>query len=1021
MKRSAGLIVAILAAGILGLVPVASPGAPQKAEPAGTAGRDFVYVCRDGGAGGYEAFPDVCRLQDGRLICVFYASYGHVGLPNDRWPKGGRIDCAFSGDEGKTWTKARTLYDGPDDDRDPSIVQLPSGRLLCNFFSLRKKDGAAGGWDGLGTRLVESDDAGRTWSAPRTISGDYYGSSPIRLLPDGGLILGLYKEEGGKSWGASIRSEDGGKTWGPVVDIPNGGWKLDAETDIIPLKDGSLLAVEREPSTSMGSSISKDGGRTWSVSKPLGFPGHCPYLLRTKDGAIVLAHRLPQTSLHYSYDEGRHWSENVPVDDFIGAYPSMVELKDGSILIVYYEEGRGSDIRARKFRLGPGGVEWLSFGMGSVPGLPRAAQKEGSAADESFVPSARLAREGNVWRIKGQRHEVTLDLDGLRLTVKTPGGTWALRPSFEGDLVLGDAGGREVGRFRLSSAAQKTAAPYRSGFQSGVVVSLAGFPAPAGDRANARIQLYVALDGRDEDLFCRILAEDGEVRVRELLWPAAVEPGSFDATVVPFMQGMLLPKSWPRKVALYESICYGRGLYMPWWGYQQGRAAAMVLLETPADAGVRFEHPAGGPTRMDVRWVHSLGRWAYPRQVRFCFLDAGNYVDLAKRYRKSVIESGRLVSLKEKIARNPLVARLIGAPVVHTSILYHVQPASSYYDKKDPAKNHQLVTFDARAAGLRSLAAQGVGRAYVHLDGWGYRGYDNLHPDVLPPCPEAGGWEGMKRFADACDGLGYVFAIHDQYRDYYLDGPTYNPRHGVMTEDGGRTFDSTWYGGVQTFLCSSLAPGYVRRNHAEILAHGVKLRGAYLDVFSVVPGDECYDPEHPVTRGESLKYRGECFDYVRSWGGVVSSEEPADWAVPYLDLVHHGPFALDPNPGSGPAMGIPIPLFDLVYHDAILLPWSLGKGAWGIPENDLGFLHGLGNAGLPYLSIAPSEEELSRVKVLCALNARVGLLEMTKHEFLEGSLRRQRFTYADGTTVTIDLDAGTYAVSPELQIPAAIR
>ena len=55
---------------------------------------------------------------------------------------------------------------------------------------------------------------------------------------------------------------------------------------------------------------------------------------------------------------------------------------------------------------------------------------------------------------------------------------------------------------------------------------------------------------------------------------------------------------------------------------------------------------------------------------------------------------------------------------------------------------------------------------------------------------------------------------------------------------------------------------------------------------------------------------------MRAWGGVVSSEEPSDWSVPYLDLVHHGPFVLNPDPGKGPAMGIPIPLFNLVYHDA---------------------------------------------------------------------------------------------------------
>jgi hypothetical protein len=91
-------------------------------------GREFVLVCRDGGAGGYEAFPDVCRLADGRLMAVFYAGYDHVSLPTAKWPKGGRIDYALSSDEGRTWTKARLLYDGPDDDRDPSILQLLSGK-----------------------------------------------------------------------------------------------------------------------------------------------------------------------------------------------------------------------------------------------------------------------------------------------------------------------------------------------------------------------------------------------------------------------------------------------------------------------------------------------------------------------------------------------------------------------------------------------------------------------------------------------------------------------------------------------------------------------------------------------------------------------------------------------------------------------------------------------------------------------------------------------------------------------------
>jgi sialidase-1 len=317
----------------------------------------FVYVCEDAGAGGYEAFPDVCRLSDGRLMCVFYAGYGHVAMPNAKLPKGGRIAYCTSADEGRTWTRAQTLYDGPDDDRDPSIVQLRSGRIVCNFFTLRNKEGASPPWTGLGTWIVTSDDLGRTWSPPKQIYKDDYCSSPIRELRDGRLVLGLYRETDKTALGTIGISDDGGRTWRPPVEIPNGGIRLDAETDVIPLRDGSLYAALRAHACF---AVSKDRGESWSVAKPIGFAAHCPYFLRTRDDIILLAHRLPQTSLHYSVDECKSWSANVLVDDVIGAYPSMVNLTDGSVLIVYYEEGEGSSIRAKRFRATRAGIEWLA-------------------------------------------------------------------------------------------------------------------------------------------------------------------------------------------------------------------------------------------------------------------------------------------------------------------------------------------------------------------------------------------------------------------------------------------------------------------------------------------------------------------------------------------------------------------------------------------------------------------------------------------------------------------------------------
>ena len=631
--------------------------------------------------------------------------------------------------------------------------------------------------------------------------------------------------------------------------------------------------------------------------------------------------------------------------------------------------------------------------------------------DNWGAPIVQVLNEKEKWTIKGLKNRIELNPSDLQMTVHTPSQRWSMIPSFSGDLIVENSGTRLS--LRLADAGKKEISSYKTGFKTGIKISLVDF-VTKNKKLDIQIQLFICLEGEDDELVCELIATERNTTVLECFWPQAVAEDCFDYTVVPFMQGMLLPRDWAKRVWLYNTVTYGRGLYMPWWGHQKDKSAMLVLLETPEDGGCRFRHPAGGPTKIELRWIHSLGKLAYPRRVRICFFENADYVDLAKRYRRYVRQTGHFVSLEEKIARNPIVGKLIGSPVVHTSILYHIQPESSYYHKDDPAKNHRVVSFEERARQLRQLSGKGIKRAYVHLDGWGFRGYDNLHPDIIPPSPDGGGWEGMKNLADTCEQIGYVFAIHDQYRDYYLDAKSYDQRHTILDRKGNRPYGSTWYGGKQSILCSSLAFGHVKKNYLSLLSHGVKVRGAYLDVFAVVPPDECYNPEHPVSRIDCLKYRGTCLDFIRANGGVVSSEEPADWAIPHIDLVHHGPYALVPNPGRGPAMGIPVPLFNLVYHDALLLPWSLGKGAWGIPENDLGYLHGLANAGLPYLSLNPGKEELVRVRTMSALHERVGLSEMTNHEFLDKSYRKQRTTFADGTQVTIDLDSGTYEITPKI-------
>jgi hypothetical protein len=159
-----------------------------------------------------------------------------------------------------------------------------------------------------------------------------------------------------------LRSTDHGKSWSaPIAIGQEAKLPLDAETDVIRLKDGTLYAALRSSSINMRYATSPDLGLTWTPVRDIGFKGHAPHFTRLSTGEILLTHRVPQTALHVSRDECKTWSGPYILDDVIGAYPSTVELKDHTVLAIYYEEGEGSAVRALRFRLKPDGIETLSL------------------------------------------------------------------------------------------------------------------------------------------------------------------------------------------------------------------------------------------------------------------------------------------------------------------------------------------------------------------------------------------------------------------------------------------------------------------------------------------------------------------------------------------------------------------------------------------------------------------------------------------------------------------------------------
>jgi hypothetical protein len=69
---------------------------------------------------------------------------------------------------------------------------------------------------------------------------------------------------------------------------------------------------------------------------------------------------------------------------------------------------------------------------------------------------------------------------------------------------------------------------------------------------------------------------------------------------------------------------------------------------------------------------------------------------------------------------------------------------------------------------------------------------------------------------------------------------------------------------------------------------------------------------------------------------------------------------------------------------------------------------------LPVTSEEKDQKSLALIRRMAALHRRVGLLEMTNHEFLDKERHSERTTFADGTTVTANWEAGTVEIVPAL-------
>lgn len=532
-------------------------------------------------------------------------------------------------------------------------------------------------------------------------------------------------------------------------------------------------------------------------------------------------------------------------------------------------------------------------------------------------------------------------------------------------------------------------------------------------------------DISEEVYFEWIPLQEHHNQITQVDWPL---PFVFDQvtddqiTLIPYLQGLMIPNTWEKDVQpLHFNGQFGSSAaYMPWFAQIDHQTGYLAIAATEWDGGYAITHPHAGPTSIHPYWLPTLGKMDYKRVMRIRFFDNCDYNSICKSYRQYAIETGRFVTLKEKEIRNASVSKLIGSCVVHKGIKKHIDEHSIFFDKEHPENNDSLTTFAFREKEMRFYKEKGVEKLYLHLDGWSSYGYDNHHPDILPPCQEAGGWEGLQSLSQTMKDCGYLFGIHDQYRDYYFDAETFDSQYACHDVNGNIFDMARWAGGRQSYLCTSLAPHYVKRNFEQLIQGGIHLDAAYLDVFTCNEPDECNHAEHRMTRKECIDFRNACFDYLHSKQIAPSSEEVNDWAVRSLVFCHYAPYSFMLDKPNAPRIGIPLPLFNLVYHECLIIPWFTDK-----TEQEDYLLYALLNGGIGYLDRdgayagcdgafdTPTQiidNAIHRAHTVAKLHEKVAHCEMVRHDFLNDAKTQQKTTFSDGTTVTIDLEKSTFLI-----------
>lgn len=322
-----------------------------------------------------DAFPrnsegDTVVLRDGTLLVAWTEFHGDGSDFATA-----HIAARKSTDGGRTWGEKFVLQEnlGELNTMSLSFLRLADSGDLLMFFLVKHSR------SDLDLYVRRSTDEAATWSEPVLITpeGGYHIMNNARAVQlDSGRIIcpvsttPVIHNRDHPLKNVCYLSDDQGHSWRRSSDAVAAPARGAMEPGVIERKDGSLLQIIRTQAGQIWVAESDDAGDHWSEARPWGIaspeapatlaalPSLDRWLLihnpTVDPGAASHGGRRTPLVARLSPDEGKTWSEPIPIEDDLAktyAYVSARAVANRVVLTYYVEEAGRLDLKFKSLPL----------------------------------------------------------------------------------------------------------------------------------------------------------------------------------------------------------------------------------------------------------------------------------------------------------------------------------------------------------------------------------------------------------------------------------------------------------------------------------------------------------------------------------------------------------------------------------------------------------------------------------------------------------------------------------------------